>query len=273
VSPRGPLLALALLALGGALRAEEPAPLCRPSVGLRAQVEVVVPGPRLVVRPLGPADELVLRVVACDAAGADAFRYRLELYGLTPGRHDLGRYLQRADGTAAAGLPALPVEVLSLLPPGPAEPAALPPRAPPRLGGYRLLLGVLGAAWVAGLVALWRAGRARRAPAAAAPPPPPPRAAELLRPLVEDALGGRLDVAGQARLEALILKACRDRLDLGALPAREALARLRRDPEAGPVVAALEQWLHAPPGPGGERAGRPALERVLGALAAPGRPA
>lgn len=285
------LLALALPGLlpGGPLRAQEPGaqeqgaqeqgigqlpPLARASVGMRVRAEVVLRGPRLAVRPLTRADEVVLRIVDVQLAG-DSLRYRLELYGLTPGRHDLARYLVQEDGTPARGLPALPVEVLSVLPAGPAEPAELPARAPPRLGGYRLLLGLAIAAWVGGLLALALVGRGRRrGPALAAPPPPPPGAAELLRPLVEDALGGRIDVAGQARLEGLILEACRERLGLAGLPAREALQRLRRDPEAGPIVVALEEWLHAPPQGDVQARARAVLERVRGGLtAAPGRPA
>lgn len=271
---RAALLALLLLVAVPAARADDPAPLpplCSPSVGLRAQVEVALPGPRLVARPLAGDDQVVLRVVSVAPAGPDRLRYQLELYGLRPGRHDLGRYLMREDGSPPLGIPPLPIEVLSVIPPGPAEPGQLAAQAAPRLGGYRLLMGLAVVLWGGGLLALMFVRRGPRAAPPAPPPAPPPRAAELLRPLVQDALGGRIDTRGQARLEALILETCRERLGLGELPAREAMTRLRADPEAGPIVAALELWLHAPPGPDGQERGRAALTRVLGATE--GRPA
>lgn len=271
MSTRARTVAL-LLALGAAgslsVRAQDAglAPLARPSVGMRARLEgVLLPGPRLAPRPLTPEAPIVLRVLSCSPAEGGGFRYALEVYGLEPGRHDLTAWLQPEDPTAAAvALPPVPIEVLTVLPPGAAEPAALDPVPPPRLGGYRLLLGLAIAAWVAGLLGLLLSGRARRRAlrAQAAPPPPPPSAAELLRPLVRQALANQLDPSGQAALEALVLAACREQLGLRDLPAREVMARLRADPEAGPIVSALETFFHAPP----ERA-RPALEAALGSFA------
>ena len=245
---RGPLLLAAFLLLTGvAAGAEERSP----SVGMTGRLEdVVLPGPELEPKPLAPEDPIVLRVVACRPHGA-SFRYDLEFTGLEPGPHDLRDYLRRRDGSPAADLPPLAVDVRQVLPPDQVQPHPLPAGALPRVGGYRATLIAVGALWAAGVVGLLLVGRSRRRRAIPVAPAPPPTHQERLRPLVDRAVQGELAPREQAELELLLLDAWRARLGLEALSRGEALARLRAHPEAGSLLRQVEAWLHQPPGRGG----------------------
>ncbi len=44
----------------------------------------------------------------------------------------------------------------------------------------------------------------------------------------------------------MLLEYWRDRLDLGGVSPTEAFAEMRRHPDAGRLLAALETWLHRP---------------------------
>lgn len=251
---------LLLLVVAGLAVAQEPPPLARSTPGLRARIEgLVLPGTLLAPRPLTRDDVVIVRVIASTPAG-EGFRYDLEVHALVPGRHDLRERLVRADGSALGELPPIPFEVTAIAPPGSTKPAELEGGAPPSLGGYQRLLGLLAAAWTVGLLALLLAGRrGKKDDGAAAPPPLPPGVRELLAPLVREALDAKLDARGHARLESLILAALRERLGLHGLTAKDAMTKVRQDPDAGPIVAALESWLHAPP----ERRAAPDLEKFL----------
>jgi hypothetical protein len=141
------------------------------------------------------------------------------------------------------------VAIQSVLPAG-----QVPPRDPQQaavrgLGGYRALLIGAGAVWVLGLAGLVWAGRnRRRAKADALAARRPPTLAERLRPLVEQATAGTIDPARLAELERLLLGHWSRRLGLRDVPPAVLIARLREHEEAGPLVARLEHWLHAPPG-------------------------
>ncbi|HEX5445900.1 MAG TPA: hypothetical protein VFW87_18880 [Pirellulales bacterium] len=207
--------------------------------------QIVLPGGELEAKPIESRQvPIVLRVVATHPHGS-AFRYDLEYHGLEPGRYDLGDYLQRKDGAAAAGLPKLPVEIVSLMPAGqilPADPAARPA---PRLGGYRLwlLLGML--AWFAGLLAiLFARRRARLAQQRAVERPL--TLAERLRPLVTAAMNGRLSPQGTAEIERLLLSYWRHRLHLDDEDPRVAVTMLRDHEQAGALLRQVEAWLHKP---------------------------
>jgi len=230
------------------------------SVGAPARLEaVVLPGSELEVAPADAATPLVLRIAASYPHGT-AFRYDLEWYGLEPGSYDLADFLRRRDGTAADDLPAVPVEVRSVLPPGQVEPAPLAPVDLPRVGGYKLLLVLGGVAWLLGLVALLAAGRRRRRAAAERASAPPATLADRLRPLVERAMQGALPEEERARLELALIALWRRRLGLEQADAAGALAALRKHAEAGPLLLGLEQWLHRP---------RPAEPVDVAALLAP----
>lgn len=77
---------------------------------------------------------------------------------------------------------------------------------------------------------------------------PPPGYAERMRPLVEAAAAGNLTVDGQAELERLMTGYWREKLALPDSRMAEALAALKRHPEAGALLRAMERWLHRPGG-------------------------
>lgn len=247
-SPRAVLATLALAALAGASPwADEPP---SPSVGMPARIEqIVLPGTELEAAPLRDRQSpMVVRVVESYPHGT-AFRYDLEFYGLEPGRYDLRDSLRRKDGTPADDLPPIPVVVRAVLPPGQVEPNRLEFAKVPWLGGYRLLLGAAGFAWIAGLAAILLVGRRRRIAASAAVARPL-TLADRLRPLVESARRGTLGPGERARLERLLIGFWQRRLGLDAAGPAEAIRALKAHPEAGPLLRSLEDWLHRPGGAG-----------------------
>lgn len=216
-----------------------------PSVGMPARLEqVVLPAPAVEVRAVDDATPLILRIVSVDPHGT-ALRYDFEYYGLEPGSYDLREFLERPDGGGVDDLPALPVTIASVLPPGQIEPHALAATRIPILGGYRVALILIAAAWCAGLWLLWRHRRRtrRRAQQVVAAQP---TLADRLRPLVEAARAGRLTTRGRADLEMTLLAYWREALHLEDRAALEVARAVKEHREAGPLFAALEQWLHAP---------------------------
>lgn len=189
-----------------------------------------------------PQAPLMLRIAGREALSGGRCRYDLRYIGNEPGQRDLLDCLRDGAGHRPAG--ALTVEIAALLPPGQAALSDPPAEASAPLGGWTLWLLAFAGAWLlAVLILLWPRRRAASAPVA-----PPPTIVELLTPLVEAAAGGRLDAAGQARLERLLLAFWRARLDLDGLEPAVALARLRAHPEAGALLRGTDAWLHQPPG-------------------------
>ncbi len=240
-----------LIAVPAAAQSSRPARL-----GLRTRIEaLVLPGPELVAKPAVARSPIVLRITATYPHGTD-FRYDLEFAGLEPGGFDLGDWLMRKSGEPATGLPPIGVDVKGLLPPGrvvPHAPLALPP---PFVGGYVLILTLLGAVWIAGVVWFLWTGRRRRS-TASSPSPVALSLADRLRPLVEAAAAGRLPAAERARLELGLTALWRRRLGLESRPPAEIYAVLKAHPDAGPLLLGLESWLHAPDAAG--KADIPAL--------------
>jgi hypothetical protein len=224
-STRLPILCLLLTAIPAA--AQEPR---HSGIGVPVKWEqLVLPGTELEVVPGQRKDHVVLRIVATYPHGT-AFRYDLEYYGLDPGSFDLKKYFRRKDGTSADDLPPLPVAFDAKLPPGQIAPHELRNLRSPWLGGYRLALWIGGGLWVVGLAADTK----------------PRTLADKLRPLVEKARKGELSPIERGDLERTLLAYWRVRLDLGDMKPPEAFGQLRRHPEAGPLLTALETWLHRP---------------------------
>ena len=242
----------------GAARASVAQEAVHASVGSPGRVEeLVLPAPELEARPAERSAPLVLRVLATRAHGS-AFRYDLEFTGLEPGEHDLRDYLRPVNGEPLerASLPPIPVRVDSLLAPGQVLPNRPERRRLDAFGGYRLLLLAGAIVWLGGLWAILRSGRRRELARVAAARPP--TLAEELRPLVERALRGELEVPERSELELKLLAYWRERSGLDGESPELALAHLRAHPEAGPLFASLERWLHAP-----GAAGEVDLERLL----------
>ncbi len=231
----------------------EPAPRTggadAPTVGMLAEIRGrVLPGTELVVLPLeDPRAPIVLRVAVARPHGT-AIRYDLVYYGLEPGTYDLRDYLRRRDGSSAADLPPIPVTILPSYPVGDRRTVnELQTGSGLSLGGYRTMLAVLGALWIAGLGVLVLAGRKRRS-AAHGPGARTPSLADRLAPLVRRASEGAISEEEQAVLERLLLAFWRRRLHLEGRPPVEGLQELRNHEQAGPLVRALEGWLHRPGG-------------------------
>jgi hypothetical protein len=235
--------ALALLAaLSPAARAQP-----QTTVGMTGTLEgVVLPGGELEAKRLDDRKSPVVVRVARVYPHGTAFRYDIEYAGFEPGTHDLRPFLRRKDGSPAGDLPPVPVTVTATLPPGQVQPHGLEIEPGPRVGGYRLLVGAVIGVWVFGLVALVASFFFPRRKRAAAAGDRPVSLAERLRPLLEGAVAGKLSRAELAGLERGLLAYWRKRLKLEAAEPAAALARLRAHPEAGPLLAKLEQWLHHP---------------------------
>ncbi len=217
------------------------------TVGMPVRVEqLVLPGSELEPVPLDDTTPIVIRIDAVYPHGT-AFRYDLVYYGLEPGDYDLRTWLRRKDGTSTDDLAPLPVTIASLLPAGQVEPHGLEFARLPWLGGYRLLMVLAAVLWLAGLVWLLFPRRRQRV-AAVEEVAPRLSLADRLRPLVTDAMAGRLAPAKLAELERALVRYWRRRLGFEDLAPGEALERLRAHSEAGPLITQLEAWLHRPAG-------------------------
>lgn len=218
-----------------------------PTVGMEASVWVTVPGPTLEVVAL--PEDAPLRVAIATAEAADgATRYQLRYTGLVAEDFDLARYLRRIDGSTHTPIPPIRIVVAPLLRPGelldvvlPAQPRERRPVAD-RTWLYAALVG-----WVSLLVIVlwWRRRQRSIAPA-------PHRATEAfaeLRSLAALAAEGRVTEEGRARLERLLIGYWRARLDLGDSPPADALRRLLRHEDSGPVLRAVRDWAHHPDRP------------------------
>ena len=225
----------------------QPAPLAETTVGMAGVLGgVVLPGTELEAKRLEDRrSPIVLRVVRVYPHGS-MFRYDLEYFGLEPGTYDLRDYLRRKDGTPVGALPPLAVKVNPVLPPGQIEPNRLEIESGPRVGGYRVLVIVAVCAWVLVLGAVIASFFFPRRRAATATSDRPVSLAERLRPLVEGAIAGRLSREQLANLERALLAYWRKRLGLEAAEPGVAIEAMRGHPEAGPLLAQLEAWLHRP---------------------------
>lgn len=217
-------------------------------IGIEGDLEVTLDRGDYRPRPLDDRTPLLLRVESVRPA-AGGFRYDLHFIGFEPGDYRLADYLVLPDGSPGEGAAGQLVQVRSILPPD-HDGALLPhvPRPFPWFGGYRALLGGLAVVWALGLAAFAWFGRRRRVVAAEEPAVLPPTCAERMRPLVEAAAAGTLTADGQAELERLMTGYWRERLALPEQRMAEALAALKRHPEAGELLRALERWLHRPGG-------------------------
>ncbi len=233
---------LLLLTLTAALFADVPSQ----RVGLPLLLnDIYIPGGE--VKPAPRRDReppLVIRMLDIKSA-QDGHRYDLEIQALEPGRHNLADHLVSADPARTAEIPPIIIDITSGLPAGIVMPRELEPSALPPLGGYRRTMVILLAFWVAGLglILLWKT---RRADDELEIADYTPSLAERLRPLVAAASTGNIDDSRRAQLERLVIGHWRQRLpEIAALPPAEAMGRLRKDPEAAPLILALERWLHA----------------------------
>jgi hypothetical protein len=218
------------------------------SVGMPGKLtNVVLSGPELEAKPHDDRKRPVVIQSLTAFPHGTAFRYDIEYYGLDPGTYNLSNYLRRKDGTPAKDLPSIPVKVNPVRPPGQVQPNELAIDEGPRIGGYRLLLIAGAVVWVLGLLAIvgWMLRplfRSDKQLATAAPV----SLAHRLQPLVEGAIAGKLSQPELAALERTLLAFWRKRLGLEAAEPAAAMAKMRKHPDAGPLLRQLETWLHKP---------------------------
>jgi hypothetical protein len=216
-----------------------------PSVGKPGRVEqVILSGSELTAMPIeDKLQPMVVRIVGVFPHG-DSFRYDIQFQGLVPGQYDLAKYLRRKDGTDANNLPAIPVTVQSLLPPGQIEPHPLQYTWWPHLGGYRTMSTAFLVAWIGVLAALALIGRKRNRREAHRPQQQ--TFADLLRERLALASRNELRREQYAELERMLVVLWRRKLGLDEVALAEAIRQIRDHTEAGPLMRQLEQWMHSP---------------------------
>lgn len=238
------LLTAAAFLLSGVLHAAEDAAVPTQRIGQPLRItEIYIPGAEVKPKPRRDREPpLMVRILEVKPA-KDGSRYDFEVQGLEAGRHNLADYLE---APAGATIPAIPLEITGELPAGLVRPHPNEAGKLPEIGGYRTTMIVLGSLWAVGLagILVWR----KKKPATDADSASTePSLAERLRPLIGAAAKGELSTDERARLERLVIGHWREkRNDIASLPPAEAMTKLRHDPEAAPLVLALERWLHAP---------------------------
>ncbi len=244
-------LLLTWIGLPNSVAAAEPdAVLLTVKRGLTAQLTFTHPSASLRALPDQSTDAAVLvRLERTGPAQQNAaHRYTLWFFGTVAGQYDLSQWVVQPDGSPLASeeaLPAMPVRVVSDLPPG--HGTSLYEIDDPLLraqGGYRAALILFACVWAA-VPIVWAFIRLRsRRPQPTTTTVAPPTLSDRLRPLVQRASEGQLTVEEQSRLEILLYVFWQRRLGLPDSLA-EALPVLRRHHEAGGLLRALEAWIHA----------------------------
>lgn len=113
-------------------------------------------------------------------------------------------------------------------------------------GGYRIGLILACLAWLAiPLTILVRRLVAQPQAVVVQAVAPSPTLAEQLQPLIEAAARGELSTADKARFELLLVHYFREQASLPDLDMATSIQQLRTHATAGPIIAAVEQWLHA----------------------------
>jgi hypothetical protein len=228
-------------------------------IGLESDVVITLDRGDYLPRPMDDRTPLILRLDGVKPAEKGRFTYSFHYISFEPGSYRLADYLMHPDGSPATDLGETPIEINSILPPdfqGELNPFS--PRPFPKLGGYRMVLGGLAVLWLCGLPALIWLGRKKKAVLVEEAVIPTPSYAERIRPFVEAAAAGNLTASGQAELERLLTGYWREKVAGPEQRMSESLAALKKHPEAGSLLRALERWLHQPGG-----ASKSEIERLL----------
>jgi hypothetical protein len=221
-----------------------------PSVGMEGQMVAVLANDGLQAKPVDDKSELVVRIASARKEGQHT-RYDIRYIGHEPGEYDLAQWLLHQDPAGASDLPSLPVTIASVLPDAHTGHLEEWTRSRmPRLGGYAIAITAACSAWLAVLVALLITGWRGRQPnvAEAETHDDQQELIHILRDCVEDILSGDATVGDKARLEFLLLRHWSDKLGQPNPDMLLIIKRMREHPEAGPLLNALEDWLHRPPG-------------------------
>ena len=208
--------------------------------------DVVLPGSELVAKPLAGDPAMIVQITDSIRHG-DSWRYTFRFSGLEPGPYDLSEWLIRKDGSPVGELPEVPVQIESLLPAGQVTPNELPTGWLPSLGGYKVVMTVAVVLWSLVLLALLLGGRRKKQHVEVASVPKR-SLADMLQERLEAGFKNKVPPEQYAELERMLFSWWRKRLDLESVPADKALARIRNDDQAGPLMVQLEQWMHRPNG-------------------------
>ncbi len=232
------------LASATGIAADESGERREPTVGAEGRIEqIVLPGSELTGKDLVEGAPLVVRVSNVFPHG-DSYRYDLQFFGFEPGNYDLSKYLERKDGSSTDGLPVIDVRIRSLLPPGQIEPNPLEKGWLPRLGGYKVVASLMAALWFGVLLYLIFGGR--KSTSAEDSADVQLTLADLLMPRLTEALDNKMEPSQYAELERMLFAYWRKRLQLESDSAEQALTKIHANPESGPLMRQLEQWMHNP---------------------------
>lgn len=231
-----------------------------PTVGAPGRIEdLILPGSELAGRPIEEKAEMIVRVVKSIPHG-DGYRYQIQFFGLEAGKYDLAKWLVRKDGSSSDDLPEINVEIQSLLPPGQVTPNELEMGWIPQLGGYKVLASIVAILWLLGLLGLILLKRKR--PEAVIVEEKKESLADLLIQRLIAIQEDRMQPNQYAELERMLFGLWRRKLELENIPTDQAMARVRQDEEAGPLMRQIEEWMHSP---------NPNQDVDLGALVKPYR--
>ena len=215
-----------------------------PTVGAAGSIEqIILPGTELTGKPIDEGDPIVVRVLNVFPHG-DSFRYDIRFHGMEPGKFNLVDWMERKDDSSKSDLPNVEVTIRSLLPPGQIEPNKLETGWIPRMGGYRFLMIAAIVFWLLGLLALIFAKRKK--PVVETVPEEEMTLADLLQQRIEAASENRMDKSQYAELERMLTSFWRRRLGLESEPTHVALAKIKSDEKAGPLMRQIETWMHSP---------------------------
>ena len=215
-----------------------------PTVGKTTElVDVILPGPKLVGKPIDDREPVVVRVTDAIAHG-DGFRYRLEYQGMEPGNFDLTQWLVRKDGQPSTDLPSIPVQIRSLLPPGQIKPNELQVGWLPRMGGYKVLVIALAVLWTLGLLGLIFLGRKRKPDELAEETPT--TLAAMLKQRIQTACDNTAGSKELAELERMLVAFWQKKLNLESESPHQAIVKVRQHPDSGGLMRKLETWIHQP---------------------------
>ena len=215
-----------------------------PTVGTTTElVDVILPGPRLIGKPIDDRDPVIVRVTDAIAHG-DGFRYRIEYQGMEPGNFDLSKWLVRRDSKDVGELPSIPVQIRSLLPPGQIQPNELTVGWLPSMGGYKILMVTLAVLWTLGLLGLIFLGRKKKQ--TAPPTAAPTTLAAMLKQRIEAACEDQAGSKDLAEIERMLSAFWQKKLNLESESPYDAIVKIRQHPDSGPLMQQLENWIHRP---------------------------
>ena len=231
--------------IGPANYAQTPFPETHATVGFQQTLfQIVVPGSELRAKPINDRDQpVIVRIIDTYSHGTD-FRYDLEFRGLDSGEFNLADYLQRIDVSDHRPIPAIPIVIHSLLPPGQVEPRPLVAQ-PVEYRSYYLPLVIVGSTlWSIGFLLILFYGRfTTKRPQRELQPI---TVADRLQPLIDAAVAGHITTEQQAELERVLSTFWSQKMRWEHLSAVQVREKLRAHPEAGQLLDQLDLWLHRP---------------------------